>query len=335
MKSPRFWYKDRSWQGVALSPLGWFYSWLTKQRLRLGNPYRASVPVICIGNINVGGTGKTPTTIALAERLKSLGFEPHIVSRGHGGSIVGPTSVSLEQHNADQVGDEPLLLAAFAPTWISKDRKAGVIAAERAGANVILLDDGFQNPAVSKDLSIVVIDATVGFGNGKAMPAGPLRENVSDGLARAQVVLTIGNNHDQTSFKHALPNHVKRIQAELVPLPTGMSWSQMRVLAFAGIGNPTKFFSTVKKLGANIVRSVALDDHQPLSEPLMQRLETDAKKHVAQLVTTEKDAVRLPPTFRSKVLTIPVRLEFSSATALDEVLSNIGLKRKHDTKADS
>lgn len=303
MAAPRFWYQPKGLFSTVLAPLGWLYAIGTARRLRAAS-YRASVPVICIGNINVGGTGKTPTTIALAQKLISMGIEPHVVSRGYGGRLEGPVRVLERTHTAHDVGDEPLLIAAFTPTWIAKDRAAGVKAAEAAGAEIILLDDGFQNPAVHKDISIVVVDAKRGFGNGAVMPAGPLREPVETGLKRADFVLTIG---DQNAFDRALP--VPRLRGSLKPLMTGMQWQGMRVLAFAGIGDPSKFFATLRSLGAEVIRGEALEDHQPLTEALMTRLELEGKTRIAQLVTTEKDAVRLPDSFRPKVLTLPVRLE--------------------------
>ncbi len=303
MAAPRFWYQPKGLFSTVLAPLGWLYAMGTARRLRAAS-YRASVPVICIGNINVGGTGKTPTTIALAQKLISMGIEPHVVSRGYGGRLEGPVRVVERTHTAHDVGDEPLLIAAFTPTWIAKDRAKGVKAAEAAGAEIILLDDGFQNPAVHKNISIVVVDAKRGFGNGAVMPAGPLREPVETGLKRADFVLTIG---DQNAFDHALP--VPRLRGSLKPLMTGMQWQGMRVLAFAGIGDPSKFFATLRSLGAEVIRGEALEDHQPLTEALMTRLELEGKTRIAQLVTTEKDAVRLPDSFRPKVLTLPVRLE--------------------------
>lgn len=315
MAAPRFWYQPKGLFSTVLAPLGWLYAMGTARRLRAAS-YRASVPVICIGNINVGGTGKTPTTIALAQKLISMGIEPHVVSRGYGGRLEGPVRVLERTHTAHDVGDEPLLIAAFTPTWIAKDRAAGVKAAEAAGAEIILLDDGFQNPAVHKDISIVVVDAKRGFGNGAVMPAGPLREPVETGLKRADFVLTIG---DQNAFDRALP--VPRLRGSLKPLMTGMQWQGMRVLAFAGIGDPSKFFATLRSLGAEVIRGEALEDHQPLTEALMTRLELEGKTRIAQLVTTEKDAVRLPDSFRPKVLTLPVRLELEDWEPLLERLA--------------
>ncbi|OUD09573.1 tetraacyldisaccharide 4'-kinase [Marivivens niveibacter] len=325
MPAPSFWFNAPDRPGLRarlLSPLGWLYGAATAARVRKAG-FKADVPVICIGNINVGGTGKTPTAIFLAQYLIANGHTPHIVSRGYGGSLTGPTQVNERVHKADQVGDEPLLLSAFCPTWIAKDRAAGAKAAQGAGASIILLDDGFQNPSVEKDLNIVVVDATRGFGNERVLPAGPLRETVDAGLKRADLVLKIGD-----SDKPLNTSDVPQITGRLAPLPTGMPWQGMPVLAFAGIGNPEKFFATLRAMGAVVIHGEALEDHQPLTPQLMLRLETEATLKGAQLVTTEKDAVRLPDNFRPKVLTVPVRLEIDQPEVLNTALLNAGIEPK-------
>lgn len=331
MRAPDFWSNSPASRGLRaqmLRPLGAIYAALTARRLK-AQGYRSALPVICVGNINAGGTGKTPTVMAIVMALSAKGVKAHVVSRGYGGSLAGPVQVNERQHQASEVGDEPLLLSAFAPVWVARDRAAGVKAAEAAGAEVVILDDGFQNPSVAKDMSIVVVDAEVGFGNGLCLPAGPLREPVAAGLARADAVLSIGNQMAQDRFMAAWGNAIQglpHVKAALEPLPTGMPWQGLRVMAFAGIGRPDKVFATLRDLGADLVKTVALDDHQPLSAALLQRMQVEAESLGARLVTTEKDAMRLPQHLRATILTLPVRLAFDPPSALEDVLGELVAK---------
>lgn len=325
MRAPGFWHAPAGMVSGLLSPLGALYAAGTARRLSAGARAQVGVPVICVGNINAGGTGKTPTVIALAQRLADRGVAAHAVTRGYGGKLEGPVRVDERAHTAKEVGDEALLLAAFLPTWVSKDRREGAEAAVAAGAACLILDDGFQNPALSHDLSVVVVDAGRGFGNGRVIPAGPLREPVDVGLQRADMLLSIGPEAAQARFAQTWQERitVPHLTGALEPLPTGLPLDGMPVLAFAGIGHPEKFFQTLRALGADLHATHALGDHQPLGDALMTRMLREADQRGAQIVTTEKDAVRLPPQFRARVMTVPVRLQVADWTPLDAALDRV------------
>lgn len=329
MRPPRFWQTDPAHPTLAarlLSPVARLTAWATARRVARPPQHRARVPVICVGNVNAGGTGKTPTVIALVMALMARGKAVHVVSRGYGGSAEGPLRVDPQQHGADETGDEPLLLAAFGiPVWVAKDRAAGARAAEAEGAEVIVMDDGLQNPTLAKDLSIIVVDAGAGFGNGRCMPAGPLREPVAAAVARADLVLSIGPEDTQAAFDALWADDLPlpRLRGALRPLPTGMDWEGLPAVAFAGIGRPEKFFATLRAEGVDLRHTLALDDHQSFGPALLQRLEARARSLGAQLITTEKDAVRLPPAFRRRVLTLPVRLEFDDDSQLTQALDKL------------
>ncbi|RVT83179.1 tetraacyldisaccharide 4'-kinase [Rhodobacteraceae bacterium CCMM004] len=330
MRPPKFWEEGAPvpFWALALRPVGAVYAAATARRLRRPG-VAAKIPVICVGNIHAGGTGKTPTAIAVVQRLAARGVAAQVVTRGHGGRLTGPVAVDLRRHTAAEVGDEPLLLAAFAPVWVARDRAAGVRAATAAGAEAVVLDDGFQNPSVVKDLSLVVVDAARRFGNGRVLPAGPLRESPAAGLARADIVVGIGDAAAQAGLGQTLADlghdGLPRLSGHLAPVRMGIDWGGQRVFAFAGIGHPEKFFATLAAEGAEIVGREALDDHQPIGPALFRRLEAQAQALGAQMVTTEKDAVRLPADLRPRVLILTVRLEIDDWAPFDAAVARLGL----------
>ncbi len=328
MRAPGFWSNPPGAPGLVallLTPLGWLWGMAGRLRRRLARPVRAPVPVICVGNLTAGGAGKTPTVIALLSALSARGIAAHAVTRGHGGRERGPHRVDPARDDAARVGDEPLLLASWAPVWVARDRAAGALAAARAGAAAAVLDDGHQNPSLVKDLSLVVVDAGAGFGNGRLIPAGPLREDVAGGLARADAVVLIGGDAEAqaTLARWPLLGRLPVLRARLEPLATGLPLGGAAVVAFAGIGRPGKFFATLRGLGANLVAAHAFPDHAPYAPRVLRRMIAEARAADAMLVTTEKDAVRLPPAFRAEVMALPVRLEFDDPDALAALLVRV------------
>lgn len=325
MRPPEFWKADVGGRDEALvlrallTPLSWAYAFATAHRLRTTTPRHAPAPVICVGNLTVGGAGKTP--IARAIRAK-LGPNAHTLSRGYGGRVEGPLRVTPDM-DAREVGDEPLLHARDGPAWIARDRFAGAMAAAQAGAHAIIMDDGFQNPSLAKDLSIVAIDPAFGVGNGQVFPAGPLRERLANGLARADAIVMLHGKRtaddlpDQNWLRHF---HKPILHARLEP--SGIA-PDRTLVAFAGLARPDKFFDTLDAMGAKVAEAVPFGDHHVYSEEDLAMLARLAEEHEAMLITTEKDAARLSPEWRARVAVLPVTARFDDEAALDALLAPI------------
>lgn len=327
MRPPEFWRADASGRDAAivlrglLTPVSWAYAWVAAQRIATTRPRHAPVPVVCVGNLTVGGAGKTPITRALRAKL---GANAHTLSRGYGGRVEGPLRVTPDM-DAREVGDEPLLHAADGPAWVSRDRFAGAMAAAQAGARVIIMDDGFQNPALAKDLSIVAVDAGFGIGNGQVFPAGPLRERLRAGLARADAVVLIGEGEEHT------PRWLERFQRPILRarLQSVSDAPKGKLVAFAGLARPEKFFDTLEEIGANLEDGVPFGDHHVYTDEDLNLLKQMADERDARLITTEKDAVRLSPAWRERVLVLPVTAQFSDDAALDALLAPIQARVAH------
>jgi tetraacyldisaccharide 4'-kinase len=314
MRAPEFWQR-RGWAALLLWALA------GRLRRRWVKPYHVAVPVICIGNLVAGGGGKTPLAIAVARRLIALGHKPHVLSRGYGGRLKGPQRVDLNRHGARDVGDEPLLIARHAPVWIGADRRATARAAIAAGANVLVMDDGFQNPSLAKDLCLVAVDGGYGLGNGRVMPAGPLREPVADGLARADAVVVIGQD------LHGLADHLAgpgrpALAAVLQPPADAKVLDGAPVWAFAGIARPEKFFATLEDQGAIVLGRRSFSDHHAFDPLEIMTMVEAAHALGAELITTEKDWVRLDADARMMVDALPVNLVFARPEMLDTLLAD-------------
>lgn len=323
MKPPDFWWKDGNtvWPAL-LEPAARLYGWAARRRFESARPSEAGVPVVCVGNLVVGGAGKTPVVLDIGNRLIARGAGVNFLSRGYKGSLAGPVRVDADIHSFRDVGDEPLLLARRAPTWVSRDRAAGCRAAARRGAGIIVMDDGFQNPQIAKDFSFVVVDARRGFGNGRLLPAGPLREPVAVGLARADAVVLLGETDGGIAedIKAAAGRDFPVLQASVKPEPETRDLVGRPVVAFSGIGDPVKFFATLRNLGCRLEATHAFPDHHAFTNGEIEKILAEAERRGALPVTTEKDAERLTAEVRNRVRVLTIRVEWEDEEVIMELL---------------
>lgn len=328
MRAPDFWAAPEpntttspSLYPTLLGPLSLAYDLVGRLRRATARPDKVAVPVICVGNLVAGGAGKTPVALALVKSLRERGVAAHVLTRGYGGTEAGPLAVDPSAHDAAGVGDEALVLARTAPTWVARDRVAGAHAAAAAGAQSIVMDDGFQNPALTKDLSLLVIDGGYGFGNGRVIPAGPLRERPARGLGRADAVVIIGA--DRQGITPRIPRSLMLLRADLEPDPDAAGLHGRKVVAFAGIGRPQKLFDSLRGLGAELAAQRGFPDHHPYSAADLDELRATAKAEDAVLVTTEKDAARLSADQRAGITVLRVDVVWRNTALLDALLDPI------------
>jgi tetraacyldisaccharide 4'-kinase len=337
MHEPAFWYRPSSWMSLLLSPIAAIYGAVAASRLQRKG-FDAGIPVFCVGNYHVGGAGKTPTVLALVELLRDLGETPVVLSRGYGGRLHGPVMVQPDRHLAADVGDEPLMLAATVPVAVARERLDGLALAKSQGATAIVMDDGFQNPAIAKDASLIVIDAYRGLGNARIFPAGPLRAPLVPQIERTDALIVIGKGNAAEAVAASIaaqdkPVLTARLKADEAALS---SLRGQRVLAFAGIGDPERFFRTLRGNGVEVVSQRAFADHHPFSQTEIETLIAEAERQALKLVTTEKDLARLGvggklPPWAQGIVAFPVKLEFDDALTLRGFVSD-RLFRARDNK---
>jgi tetraacyldisaccharide 4'-kinase len=317
MKTPGFW-NDTSWRSTLLIPFSVIYdmaSTLYRANIR---PLQLPIPVICIGNLTAGGAGKTPVALHIGQMVGRKNIKAIFLSRGYGGKLEGPVLVDPQKHTANEVGDEPLLLAEVLPTIIAKNRLEGARMALKLGAQAIIMDDGFQNPFIHKSLSIVVIDGKTGFGNGRLLPAGPLRERPQIALRRAHMVVLL----NRTTRIPPLPSDKPVFIATTITRDASL-YKGKKMMAFCGIAYPEKFFEMLGRLNANIVGTTAFPDHHPYTEQEINKLIVQASAQKAVLVTTTKDAVRIPARLRDCVATVEIAVDFDMEPVVDTILDYI------------
>ncbi len=318
MRAPEFW-QQRGGASTLLAPAGRLYAIAGRILRHRHTPWRSPVPVVCVGNVVVGGAGKTPLALSIGARLRARGRVAHFLSRGYGGRLTGPVRVDSDHHDAHEVGDEPLLLADVAPTWIAHDRAAAAKVAVDAGADVLVMDDGLQNQTLAKTHSLLVVDGSYGFGNGRVVPAGPLREPVIDALDRTDQVVIVGP--DELGLSVQLKLHVPVLNVSLVvPPDAAAAISGRRVIAFAGIARPKKFLQTLSQVGCEIVSTFEFADHHFYSPNEVMEIVESANRLNATPVTTTKDAARLPALARPMVKVLPIEVAWPNEGALDQML---------------
>ena len=294
MDAPSFWWRDRSLVAKLLAPFAAIYGAVAARRLALRSE-NAGIPVLCVGNLTLGGAGKTPAAMAIAQTLMVEGARPFFLTRGYGGQLAGPVRVEPAHHGASDVGDEALLLARIAPVIVARDRVAGAKMAREAGASIVVMDDGFQNPSLVKDLSLLVVDARRGIGNGCVFPAGPLRAPLDAQLGRAQGLVVIGKGTGAAALVDlARARGLAIFGGRLDPDPAAIaSISGRKVLAFAGIGDPEKFFATLAAAGIDVPARRSFADHHRYTAAEAAVLVDEAARQGLTLVTTEKDRARM------------------------------------------
>jgi tetraacyldisaccharide 4'-kinase len=321
MREPAFWWRTPGIAAALLAPVAAGYGAIAAQAFKRTG-YRARVPVLCVGNLTVGGSGKTPAAIAIASLFLAVGARPVFLTRGYGGRLAGPIRVDPRLHCAADVGDEPLLLARVATTIVARDRVAGAALAESVG-NLIVMDDGFQNPSLSKDLALLVVDCRRGIGNGHMIPAGPLRAPLTLQLDHADAVLCVGDtNGARKVIAEANSRGLPVFRGRLEPDPTALAaLEDHKVLAFAGIADPGKFFATLTLAGVATAATASFSDHHRYTAEEARNLLVRAERDALYLVTTEKDLVRLQSedgtaALAARATALPVTLVFEKEDAV-------------------
>lgn len=320
---PDFW-KNINFISILLLPASLVFRLLTFLRNITTSKYYARIPIICVGNVTVGGAGKTPVVLAIAELLRTSGLNVAIASRGYKGEITNPTLVDKNKHTVNSVGDEPLMLARIAPTYIAAQRDLAIQMAENNGANVVIMDDGLQNQSVEKNISLLVIDGKFGIGNGLILPAGPLREGLAHRITKCDAIILVGKD-EKNILKHPALNGKSTppiLRAHLVP-SGNLPDKNKPYIAFAGIGNPEKFFSTLFENGYNAVEKLSFPDHYNYSDSDLNVIIHKAEAKSASIITTEKDEVRLPLFAKKKVQVLPVRIAWEDENLIRNILERI------------
>lgn len=321
LKAPKFWYQKKdTYLSNCLYPLSLLFGFGTKIRNILSTTNKGPLPIICVGNIVVGGAGKTPVALKIGKLLIKAGYKPGFISKGYAGLIKNSTLVK-SWHSAKSIGDESILLSEVANTWVGVDRINSARLAKEKNSNCLIMDDGFQNPTIYKDFSIIVINASQEFGNKRVMPSGPLRESIKRGLSRSNLVIVIGDPSHE--LKQLIPKNIPIVKAKFEIKNENKNFKGQNIIAFAGIAYPEKFFQSLTDEGAKIFKKITFPDHHIYSENDLLSLAEIANKKKSILVSTKKDFVRIPKSFRSLVNTLEGEIVFEDEEFIVEILSNV------------
>ncbi|MFZ2100132.1 MAG: tetraacyldisaccharide 4'-kinase [Oricola sp.] len=336
-EAPPFWYDQKGWQAYCLAPASWAYGAVARMRLDTARPPRVMAPVLCIGNLTVGGSGKTPAAIAIGKAVKEAGYKPGFLTRGYGGSEVGPHRVDPAHDTAHSVGDEPLLLARTAPTVVARKRASGAQLLLGDGIDFIIMDDGFQSRSVHYDYALIALDTRRGIGNGAVIPAGPLRAPMIDQMRHADALLRIGDGEEGETVVRAAARAAKpMMRADLMPGAL-RGLKRKKLFAYSGIGDPSRFFDTLTGAGYTVTSRRSFPDHHVFTDGEARDLLKMAESEGLELVTTEKDAVRLSriegpiAELRERTHVLPVELVFESPVALETLIADVA-ERYHQRR---
>ena len=294
-------------------------------KIKYGKYEKMPLPVVCVGNITLGGSGKTPTVLLILKIFNEIGLEAHVVSRGYKGKLNRTTLVNSKEHNASDVGDEPLMISGTSKVWVTRDKKSGIMAAYNSGAKIVILDDGFQNPSVFKDLSLLIVDTDFGFGDENIFPLGTLRESLDFAMIRTDLLLCLGKYESRKNFikNTSVPSNVLLTEGQLKPKAYSSHLEKRKLIAFCGIARPEKFFQTLKNLNLNVIEKIPFPDHFLYSKNDLENLKKKGKRANALLVTTEKDLVKIPEGLKREFYSLPVEVKLTNSSVLKSKLKQL------------
>lgn len=335
-EAPPFWWRQNDWRAYLLYPVSIVYGAVTRSRMEMAKPPKADIPVLCVGNLTVGGAGKTPIAIALAKTARKMGYSPGFLSRGYGGGITHPRLADPKKDTSWHSGDEPMLLAAQAPTAVAVNRKAGLDLLTAEGCDFAIMDDGFQSARLRFDFALIVVDAFRGIGNGHTIPGGPLRAPLKAQLRKASAVVTMGEGDAAVPVIRQASQAGRPLYSAHTRVVNARKFAGRRFLAFAGIGHPQKFFDTLRSVGAEIVAQREFGDHHTFSDGEIAELEAAAAADHLDLVTTEKDAARfingntMATEFLSKLEVLKIEAVFEPENIAERIVSETVENFKRD-----